>query len=67
MGIKINYIIKNKLPYTNRKIGKFFTFKDRIPSLLWCGIVNKFQCGGCNGTYYVETKGDFKVSMRDTW
>ena len=27
------------------------------------GIVYKFKCGGCNGTYYGKTKRHFKVRM----
>ena len=68
---RINRIMKNKLPYcsisfvlqTKCKINNFFTFKDKIPSLLPSGIVYKFQCGFCNPTYYGKTKHHFKVRM----
>ena len=63
--------MKNKLPYCNIrfafqtkcKISNIFTFKDKIPAFLRSGIVYKFQCGSCNGTYYGKTKGHFKVRM----
>ena len=40
-----------------------FTFKDKIPTFLRSGIVYKFQCGSCNGTYYGKTKRQFKVRI----
>ena len=63
--------MKNKLPYCNIrfvfqtkcKISNFYTFKDKIPSVLRSGIVYKFQCGSCNATYYGKTKRHFKVRM----
>ena len=63
--------MKNKLPYCNIrfafqakcKISNFFTIKDKFPSLLLSSIVYKFQCGGCNATYYGKTKCHFKVRM----
>ena len=68
---RINRIMKNKLPYCNFqfvfqskcKISNFFTFKDKITSVLRSGIVYKFQCGSCNATYYGKTKPHFKVRM----
>ena len=68
---RINHITKNKLPYCNIrfvfqtkcKINNFFTFKGKIPSFLRFGIVCKFQCGGCNATYYGKNKRHFKVRM----
>ena len=63
--------MKNKLWYyniwfvfkTKCKISNFFTFKEKIPLFLHSGIVYKFQCGGCNTTYYGKTKHHFKVRM----
>ena len=40
-----------------------FIFKDKIPSFLHSGIVYKFQCGGCNATYYYKTTRHFNVGM----
>ena len=67
----INRIMKNKLPccniqfdfQTKCKISNVFAFKHRIPSFLRSGIVYKFQCGGCNATYYGKTKRHFKVRI----
>ena len=68
---RINREMKNKLPYCNVrfvfqtkcKISNFFTFKDKIPSLLRSSVVYKFKCGSCNATYYGKTKRHFKVRM----
>ena len=67
---RINRIMKNKLTYCNVrflfqtkcKISNFFTFKDKIPSLLRSGIVYKFQCGSCNATYYGKTNFNFALT-----
>ena len=72
---RINRVMKNKLPYynvqfvfqTKCKISNFFTFKDKIPSVLRSGIVYKFQCGSCNATYYGKTKRYFKSECVNTW
>ena len=45
------------------KLVTFFTFKDKIPSVLRSGIVYKFQCGSRSAIYYGETKRHFKVRM----
>ena len=63
--------MKNKLPYynikfvfqTKCKINTFFTFKNKILSFLCSDVVYKFQCGGCNATYYGKTKRHFKVRI----
>ena len=63
--------MKNKLRYCNIwfvfqtkcKVSNFFTFKDKIPSYLRSGIVDKFQCGSCNATCYGKTKCHFKIRM----
>ena len=61
----INRVMKNKLSYCNIQ----FVFQtkckisNKIPSFLHSGIVYKFQCGGCNATYYCKTKRHFKVRM----
>ena len=68
---RINRIMKNKFPYCNvqfalqtkYKISNFFTFKDKIPSVLSSGIVYKFECGIYNVTYSGKTKRHFKVRM----
>ena len=57
--------MKNKLLVfqTKCKNSNFFTFKDKIPSFLYSGVVYKFQCGSCNATYYGKTKRHFKVGI----
>ena len=68
---RINRVMRNKLPHCNLRIVfqtkckliNFFTFKDKIPVFLHSGIVYKFKCGGCNGTYYGKTKRHFKIRM----
>ena len=60
---RINRIMKNKRPYCNIQfafltkceISNFLTYKDKIPSLLCSGIAYKFECCGCNSTYYGKT------------
>ena len=68
---KMNRIMKNRLPYCNIrfvfhtkcKISTFFKFKDRIPSFLNFGIACKFQCCGCNATYYGKNRRLFNNRM----
>ena len=69
----IDPVIGNKLLHckwwisfkTKYKLFKFFAFKDKI-TLFWrSGIVYKFNCGGCNVTYYGKTKRHFKVGMSE--
>ena len=63
--------MKNKLPYCNiqfifqakSRVNNFFTFKGIIPLFLSSETVYKFQCGGCNATYYGKTKRHFNVRM----
>ena len=44
---------------------KLVTFKDKIPLFIHFGIVYKFQCGGCNTTYYGKTRCHFKERMHE--
>ena len=37
----------------------FFTFKDMLLKMLLSGLVYKYKCGGCNGTYYGKIKCHF--------
>ena len=57
---KINLVFK-----TQRKLSNFFSYKDRICKDLTSGIVYKFQCGGCNASYYGQTKRHFKVRVSE--
>ena len=71
ISTRINRIMKNKLSYCNTrfafetkcKISNFFTFEDKISLFLRSGIIYKFQCGGCNATYYGKTKRHFNFRM----
>ena len=66
---KIDKVFKEFLPYCNLRIvyhsncrlKTFFPFKDSIPKLLRSGIIYKFQCSGCNATYYGKTIRHLKV------
>ena len=68
---RINLVMRNKLPHcdlrivlqTKCKLINFLTFKDKIHVFLRSGIVYKFKCGGCNATYYDNTKRHFKIRM----
>ena len=68
---KIIRMVRSRIPYCNVrfvyqskcKLSNLFTFKDRIPKFLRSGIVYKFQCGGCNATYYGKTQRHFKVRI----
>ena len=65
----INRVMKNKLSYCNIQ----FVFQtkckisNKIPSFLHSGIVYKFQCGGCNATYYCKTKRHLRSECANTW
>ena len=43
------------------RVKSFFIFKDKLPKMLLSGLVYKYECGGCNSTYYGKTKHHFKV------
>ena len=45
------------------QISNLFTFKDKIPLFLRCGIVYKFQRGSCNAAYNGKAKRHFKVRI----
>ena len=38
------------------RLSSLFSFKDKIPRYLSSGVVYKFTCGTCNGTYIGKTK-----------
>ena len=72
---RINFIIKNKPPYCNVpfvfetkcKISNFFTFKNKILSILRFGIVYKFQCGVCNAILYGKKNLILRSECVNTW
>ena len=55
---KIKIIFKSSTQLAN-----VFKFKDKIPLFLRSNIVYKYNFGRCNGTYYSEKCGRFKVRV----
>ena len=45
------------------RVKSFFTFKDKLPTMLLSGLIYKYKCGVCNATYYGKTKRHFKVRI----
>ena len=43
------------------RVKSFCIFKDKLPEMLLSGLVCK--CSGCNATYFVKTKRQFKVRI----
>ena len=70
---KLNKVFKEFMPYCNLRIvynsncrlKTFFRFKDSIPNLLRSSVVYKYQCSGCNATYYGKTKRHLKVRISE--
>ena len=68
---KLQKLFSDKLTSCNLKIvftspvrvKSFFTFKDKLPKMLLSGLVYQYKCGGCNATYYGNTKRHFKVQI----
>ena len=66
---KLQKLFNDKLTSCNLKImfmspvriKTFFIFKDKLLKMLRSGLVYKYKCGGCNATYYGDTKHHFKV------
>ena len=71
---RISRVMKNKLPYckfrivfqTKCKLINFFTFKDKVPVFLHCGIVYKSKSGGRNATYYGKLSSTLKSEYVNT-
>ena len=68
---KLQKLFNDKLTSCNLKIlltspvrvKSFFTFKDKLPKILW--LIYKYKCGGCSATYHGKTKRHFKVRIRE--
>ena len=45
------------------RIKIFFSFKNKLPKMLLSGLVDRYQCGGCNASYCCKTKRHFKVRI----
>ena len=65
---KLQKLFNEKLTSCNLKIvftppvrvTSFFTFKDKLLTMLLSGRLCKYKCGGCNATYYGKTKRHLK-------
>ena len=61
---KLQKLFSDKLTSCNLKIiftspfgvESFFSFKDKLPKMLFSGLVYKYKFGGYNATYYEKTK-----------
>ena len=68
---RINCVIKNKLPNLNLqvvfqskcKLINVFAFKGKVIVFLYFGIVDQFNCGSCNATYYAKTNLNFEIRI----
>ena len=45
------------------RVKSFFIFKNKLPKMLFSGLVYQCKCDGCNATYYGKTKRRFKVRI----
>ena len=45
------------------RVKRFFTLKDKLPKMLLSGRLYKYECGGCNATYYGKVKSHFNVRI----
>ena len=51
-----------KIVFTSSvRVKSLFPFKDKLPKMLFSGLVFKYKCGSRNATYYGKTKRHFKV------
>ena len=53
---------KNRF-YVTVKVKSFFTFKDKLHYMFLSELVYKYQYGGCDATYYGESKHYFKLRI----
>ena len=45
------------------RVKSFFTFKNKLPEMLFSGLAYQYKFGGCNATYYGKAKCHFKVQI----
>ena len=45
------------------RVKSFFTFKDKLPTMLLSELFYQYKYSGCNPTYYGRTKCHFKVRI----
>ena len=53
---EIDFVFK-----TDCRLSSLFRFKDIVPGDLASSVVYSYVCGGCNATYYGQTKRHLKV------
>ena len=63
--IRSNYsTVEIRVIFTNiNSIGKFFSFKDRIPVSLRSSIVYHYKCGSCNASYIGKTSRNLSLRI----
>ena len=59
-GIKLQVIFRSP-----KRIQSFFPFKDRIPTLIRSSVIYKFQCPGCNASYFGKTSRNLVTRCRE--
>ena len=57
---KIQVVFKS-----DKRLGSFFSFKDRIPLNVRSLLIYKFTCSSCNSAYVGKTKRHFLVRMSE--
>ena len=55
---KIQVVFKS-----DKRLGSFFSFKDRVPLNVRSLLIYKFTCSSCNSAYVGKTKRHFLVRM----
>ena len=48
---------------SGKRLGSFFSFKDKVPLNARSLVLNKFTCSRCNSAYIGKTKRHFLVRM----
>ena len=56
-------MISSLLFRKSENLETFLHLKTKFYCSYFCNIFYKFECGGCNATYYGKTKRHFKVRM----
>ena len=59
---KLTFVLQNRFCVTCL-IQSFFTFKDKLPKMFLSGLIYKYNCRGCNATYYGRNKRHFSVQI----
>ena len=59
-GIKLQVIFRSP-----KRIQSFFPSKDHIPTLIRSSVVYKFQCPGCNASYFGKTSRNLITRCRE--